>query len=152
MWLEGLYGLTTQAHWFGSSRFQSLMNLSEPPVITTGLLPTMNVYNPLVEACCWGWGERERENRLLVLCYSTIIQSKTVAVYIVAITIPTLSVMEVNGWAGLAHSICRRVAVSMSQTDTSLLPLTAEMREDGWEGWGLSWYTLWMYAVRGGHL
>ena len=58
----------------------------------------------------------------------------------------TWSVMHVNGCAGLAHSICRRVAVSISHTDTSLFPLTAEIIEEGWDGWGFSCWTLWICA------
>ena len=58
----------------------------------------------------------------------------------------TLSVISPKGWAGLAHSICLLVAVSISHTDTSLFPLTAEMREEGCVGCALSWYTWWTWA------
>ena len=57
------------------------------------------------------------------------------------VIVPTLSVISPKGGAGLAHSICLLVAVSMSQTETSLLPETAEMREGGSVGWGLRWWT-----------
>jgi len=59
----------------------------------------------------------------------------------VTMTTLTLSVISPKGWAGLAHSICLLVAVSISHTDTSLFPLTAEMREEGCVGCALSWYT-----------
>ena len=54
-------------------------------------------------------------------------------------TTSTLSVISPNGGAGLAQSICLLVAVSISHTDTSLFPDTAEMREGGSVGWGLRW-------------
>ena len=46
----------------------------------------------------------------------------------------TFSVISEKGCAGLAQSICLLLAVSISQIDTSLFPLTAEMREEGWVG------------------
>ena len=69
-----------------------------------------------------------------------------------AIDVFTLSVISPKGGAGLAQSICRRVAVSISQMDTSLLPVTAEMREGGSVGCGFNWYTACTWAGGGGYM
>ena len=54
----------------------------------------------------------------------------------------TSSVILENGGKGLAQSMWRRVAVSMSHMDTSLLPLTALITDEWWNGLALSPYTL----------
>ena len=149
--LEYCFGLMTQLHWAGSTRFHSRTKRSVPPESTTGELSMIQGLTPRTLSC-WRCCKRIRDT--MTKCKSDTItcimsiklqQTHKIAKIIeilfwactqnLGLNLLTFSVISEKGWAGLAHSICLLLAVSMSQMDTSLFPLTAEMREDGWVGW-----------------